>query len=125
VLALELSVNGKRVATAGTAGTVSVICTVSAFGDQLRELKPDSGPVVVRLGGTTHAPNQPANLVSWLESLNCSVGDVVTMRVIETSQVDQPSVTPYPSDMARKLFPRSSPVSRLIAFLKGSKRAAS
>jgi hypothetical protein len=125
MLALELSVNGKVVSTAGTAGTVSVHCSVSAFGDQLRELKPGIGSVVVRLGGTTHSPNQSAALATWLEANNCSVGDVITLRVIETSDVDQPSITPYPAGIERALVPRRSVIDRLLAFISGGKHAAS
>ncbi len=125
MLALQLLVNGKPVVTAGTSGTVSVVCTISAFGDELRALKPNSGQVVVRLGGLTHEPHTRANTASWLDSLNCSVGDEITLRVLETTEIDLPSVTPLPPGIEHSLVPRQSRFSRLLTFLAGDKRAAS
>lgn len=125
MLALQLLVNGKPVVTAGTSGTVSVACTISAFGDELRALKPSTGPVVVRISGLTHAPHTRANSASWPDSLNCSVGDEITLRVLETTEIDPPSVTPLPLGIEHSLVPRQSLFSRLFTFLAGDKRAAS
>ncbi len=124
MLALRLLVNGKPVATAGTAGTVSVGCTISALGDELRDVKPDSGPVVVRLGGLTHAAHTPANMATWIESLNCAVGDEITLRVIETNEVDLPTLTTLPAGLAHSWVPRQSLWGRFLSFLPGDKHAA-
>lgn len=125
MLALQLMVNGKLMATAGTAGVMSVACTVSAFGDDMCEVKPGVGPVVVHLGGLTYAPHTPANSASWLESLNCSVGDEITLRVLDTKDVDHPTVTPLSPGIEKSLVPRPSLLGRLMLCLSGNKRPAS
>ena len=56
VLGLEVSVNGRRLCTAGTAGAAKVCVTVDALGEELRRAKPGHGPVVVRLGGLSAVP---------------------------------------------------------------------
>lgn len=57
MLALRLLVNGKPW-FARDLGTVSVVCTISAFEgtDSASALEQNSGQVVVRLGGLTHGP---------------------------------------------------------------------
>lgn len=100
MLALQISVNGQVRAVAGTDGATNVCLTVDALGPQLRRLKPDDGPVVVRLGGISgDGEGARANLLHWIAHETCAVGDEVTIRVVDVpaAEVDPPTREALPS----------------------------
>jgi hypothetical protein len=125
LLALQVLVNGKPVATAGTAGAANVCCTIDALGDEIRRLKPGHGPVIVRLGGISHESGKPANLLTWFEAMSCVVGDEITLCVLDAPDADIPRATALLPDIARSLLSRPSLWARFISRFSRDGRAAS
>ena len=124
MLALQIFLNGKLVATAGTAGGANACCTVSALCGDMQRLKPDKGPVIVSLGGLSLEQGKPASLQTWIEAMNCSIGDEITVRVLDAAEVDTPDSAVLPSGMVR-LTERTPFLTRVISYLSGRGRASS
>lgn len=84
MLCLELSVNGKKVATAGLAG-YGVISNIVTWVHRRRE--PQSR-VDVSLGGID-SNTEPGEHLHWARA-DLAAGDTVTLRVVENVALDAP-----------------------------------
>jgi hypothetical protein len=97
MIALEVSLNGKRVCIAG-ADDLSVLSThVTAcgkLGKKTIPTRPDetTGDLYYTVGGLTSRrdPNQDVHL-RWKEIAPLKVGDVIQVKILETDKVDRPT----------------------------------
>lgn len=119
MLALRISVNGRLLVVAGTAGTASVNLDVRAMGEALRLAKPGHGPVTLRLGGLSDdGEGVRRSLLSWIDELGCSVGDEIVIRVVEAGETEiaSPVRTAIPAGVEKMLVP-ASPFKNWLATL--------
>ncbi len=88
MICFEVTLNGKRLATAGLPGK-GVMTTMV----ELAEPSAPGAPrwLVLRVGGfDTSDPVKDGEHVSWVEKQPLSVGDTVTVRVLARDQSDPP-----------------------------------
>lgn len=110
MLALEISINGKKVALAGTEGASNICATVDALGEEIRSAVVGKGPVVLHLGGIGQERH-----FTWIKGKNCSIGDEITIRVVDASANEvQPPVAVEKID--RNLF-RPTLIGKVLSFV--------
>jgi|GEM_PF-3571023 len=95
MLALEVSLNGKRVCVAG-AGDLCVlsasVTAVGKLGNKTVPARPDdtTGEIFYSVGGRTRRKNPKADLyVRWKSIAPLRVGDVVEVKILETERADR------------------------------------
>jgi len=95
VIALEVTLNGKRVCVAGAEDLAVLSTIVSAVGKLGKKTVPprrddSSYHIGYSVGGLTARP-EPANdvHVRWKSVAPLKVGDVIQVRVLETKKVDR------------------------------------
>ena len=94
MIAFEVSLNGKRVCTAGAddLGVLSaIISACGKLGKKTVPARPDetSGDVHYSVGGLTSRRDPKKDVhVRWKSVAPLKIGDVVEVRVVETEEVD-------------------------------------
>jgi hypothetical protein len=93
MIAFEIYVNGRKLCTAGTDGLSTV---TAGAGFILPKQPPGAEPVLhLTVGG---ASVKPARVVTWGQH-KLRVGDEVTIRVVDTPEVEAPdTIHDLPSD---------------------------
>ena len=95
MIAFEVSLNGKRVCVAGSEdlGVLSAHVTACGkLGKKTAPFRPDetSDEIHYSVGGLTSRPKPLADVhVRWKSDGQLKVGDVVTVRVVETEKADR------------------------------------
>jgi len=97
MIAFRIKLNGRRIATAGLPGhhVLSAIATsVVRRPEILKRARP--GRLTARdlgfeLGGLWIAPDGAQEHVSWMNTLSLKRGDKLSIEVLETERVDEPS----------------------------------
>src|SRR5437773_10206096 len=109
MLALEISINGKKVALAGTEGASNVCATIDALGEEVQSALTGKGPVVLHLGGIGREQH-----FTWIRGKTCSIGDEITIRVIDASanEVQPPAMV---EKVDRNLF-RPTFLGKVLSF---------
>jgi hypothetical protein len=98
MIAFEVSVNGKRVCTAGAddLGVLSaIISACGKLGKRTISARPDetSGDVHYSVGGLTSRRDSRKDVhVRWKSVAPLQIGDVVKVGVVETHKVDRPKI---------------------------------
>jgi hypothetical protein len=95
MIAFEVSLNGKRICTAG-ADDLGVLTTIVSacgkLGKKTVPARPDetSGEVFYSVGGLTSRSDPKKNVhVRWKSVAPLKLGDVVQVKVVETEKVDR------------------------------------
>jgi len=97
MIAFEVSLNGKRVCVAGAEdlGVLSAhVTALGKLGKRTVPYRPDetSGEIHYSIGGLTSRPKPLADVhLRWQSDRQLKVGDVVSVRVIETKKADRAS----------------------------------
>jgi hypothetical protein len=97
VLAIEVEVNGKRLALAGAKDLSVLSAGISAtglLGPETFEFRktPNRPPNIhLRVGGLTSRKAIPDEHLNWIDHLELKPGDTVTLRVVEVHQADAPA----------------------------------
>lgn len=95
LLALELSLNGKRAALASSAG-MSVLSAILSWVDALQVTHEDGSThtrpthLEISLGGLSRGRNGEREHIHWLNA-GLKPGDVVTIRVTNTTRTQAPA----------------------------------
>jgi len=95
MIAFEVSVNGKRVCVAGAEdlGVLSTIITACGkLGRKSVPYRPDetSSEVHYSVGGLTSRPNpKDDHHLKWKSAQRLAIGDVITVRVVETKKASR------------------------------------
>ena len=96
MIALEVTLNGKRICIAG-AEDLSVLSTIISAGGKLgkKTVPPRPGDetfdIYYSVGGLTSRPDPTKDVhVRWKSVEPLKVGDVIQVRILETEKVDRP-----------------------------------
>jgi hypothetical protein len=95
MIAFEVSLNGKRICTAGAddLGVLStIISACGKLGKKTVEYRPDEtyGEIHYSVGGLTSRSNSKKNIhLKWKSVAPLTIGDVVHVKVVETEKVDR------------------------------------
>lgn len=94
MIALEISLNGKRVCTAG-AEDLSVLAAIVGAGGRLgkKTVPPPTVPhaIYCDIGGLTSRADPAKNVhLHWQSLKPLKVGDTIQIRILETTHVDRP-----------------------------------
>ena len=95
LVALEVSLNGKKLAVAGAKDlfTNSLIVTAkisseTSAADNAQTSKSDVS-IDISLGGSTRSLNKDDKCLRWLDFESISVGDEILVRILDTDSVDE------------------------------------
>ncbi len=97
VLAIEVEVNGKRLAVAGATDLSVLSAGISATGllgpDTFEFRKTPNRPpnIHLRAGGLTSRKAVPDEHLNWVDHLELKPGDTVTLRLVEVENADAPT----------------------------------
>jgi len=97
MLAIEVEVNGKRLAIAGAKDLSVLSAGISAtglLGPQTFEFRktPNRAPNIhLRAGGLTSRKSAPDEHLNWIDHLELKPGDTVTLRLVEVQEADAPT----------------------------------
>ena len=97
VLAIEVNVNGKRLAVAGAKdlGVLSAgISATGLLGPETYEFRkgPSRAPNIhLRASGLTSRNGSPDEHLNWVDHLELKPGDIVILRIVEVIETDPPS----------------------------------
>ena len=95
MIALEVTVNGKRVCTAGSEDLSVLSTVVTACGRLGKKTFPARAneiyDVFYRVGGLTSRAD-PANDIhlNWQKLTPLAIGDIIQIKILETTRVDRP-----------------------------------
>ena len=97
MIALEVSLNGKRVCIAGADDLAVLTAIISAsgrLGPKTVPARPDdiTPDLFYSVGGLTSRPDPETDLhLSWKSIAPLKVGDVIQVKILETNKTDQPT----------------------------------
>ncbi len=95
MIALEVTLNGKRVCVAG-AEDLSVLSTsVAAVGKlgkkTMRRRADETFDIFYHIGGLTSRPDPAKDVhVDWKSSAPLKIGDVIQVRILDAQKADRP-----------------------------------
>lgn len=94
MIALKVAVNGKVLCIAG-AEDLGVLNAIVGAGGNLgkltKQIRDESPDVSLRVGGLTSRENDSDDHLNWVESLDLTAGDLVTIEILESNSVDAPA----------------------------------
>ena len=96
MIALEVSLNGKKICTAGAEdmAVLSAIVTASGkLGKKTVPARPDdtTGEIFYSVGGLTARPDPTTDVHKRWKSIDpLKLGDTILIRVVETQKADRP-----------------------------------
>lgn len=96
MIALAVSLNGKRVCVAGADDLCVLTTSISAVGKLGKETVParlddTGGEIYYSVGGLTARPDPKRDVhLSWKSVARLKVGDVIQVRIVESDTPDRP-----------------------------------
>lgn len=91
-LAIEVEVNGKRIAVAGAGDLALLSASIGAgVGPEKRTLQADIDPFHLTVMGLTSGLTARIENLTWINCLPLRVGDLVTFRIVQAEQPDPPA----------------------------------
>lgn len=110
MIALEITLNGKRLKLAGSEDLGVLNAIISATGKlgnaTNHKVKNELGyDLFLRVGGLTSRTNEQSDEhLSWVNLNNLKVGDEITIKVIESDSTDDPISSKKVNEEARRLM---------------------
>jgi hypothetical protein len=92
VLAIEVEVNGQRIAVAGANDLISLVATIGAGGERgKRKLQVDFDAFHLAVWGFASGPADYAAILTWISKVSLRIGDSATFRIVRAEQPDPPA----------------------------------
>jgi|SRR3954451_4623165 hypothetical protein len=92
VLAIEVEVNGKRLALAGAKDLALLSAGIAAgVGQEKRTIQADSDAFHLTVMGLTSGLTARIADLTWIKGLPLRVGDAITLRIVRAKQPDPPT----------------------------------
>jgi len=92
-LAIEVEVNGKRIALAGANDLKWLAAGMGVGGGpEKRKLRADIDVFRLSVAGESSALAECAGFLTWIDGLPLRIGDSVTFRIVQAEQPDPPAL---------------------------------
>jgi hypothetical protein len=90
MIAFEVQINDEKVCTAGLGDFGVLTAVLSWVGSRASEQSPGGEALTLHVGGLTDSQKGVDQFVDWVKNF-LAVGDEVKIKIIETSEADEPS----------------------------------
>jgi len=92
VLAIDVEVNGQRIAVAGANDLKWLAATIGAGGEPgKRNLQADIDAFHLAVWGIASGPADREAILTWISKVSLRIGDSATLRIVQAEQPDPPA----------------------------------